>query len=172
MLQFLQRVLPTWTWTVQGPWPWLRVSSKVYANVAEHPAAWICCSISDAQLTSWARQFHTAIPPVWPGIDNVQLGTPNEFTESGHMDALMDGLQLAISAVGPRIGRSQPGTLTRYNYLGWITFLNDQGEADGFQRIEYEKTIYCPLHLEHASAADFFVQGGTSGVLTPWTILV
>ena len=46
--------------------------------------------------------------------------------------------------------------LTRYNYLGWITFLNDQGEADGFQRIEYEKTIYCPLHLEHASAADFF----------------
>jgi len=109
---------------------------------------------------------------MWPGIDNVQLGTPVELAESAVIDGPMDGILLAVTAVNPKVGSYNVDTFTSYFRGGYIIFISHEGHADTTQFIGPADGVLCPKGMTEAGSVVVVLNGAAQVTITPWLSLV
>jgi hypothetical protein len=108
-------------------------------------------------------------PPVWPGADGVDLGTPADLVDQLYLVAPMDGVIVAVTTPPTKTGRRSIGGAT-YDYgVGEIAFETDSGDLEPWQYLGFRAAIFTPKTMEHAAGARFRVLAGALGTVTPWT---
>lgn len=115
----------------------------------------------------------TVVPPVWPGLAKVTLGTPVAITSA--MSGLtvpgpLDGVITAIATVPVPIGYYSFDGDKSFVHLGGIAFQSDDGQDEAAQPMTFQAQVIVPRSMSRASAAKVRIQSGTTGTITPWTI--
>lgn len=111
-----------------------------------------------------------ATAPVWPGIDNVTLGTPVALSHGLVVTEEMDGVIVAVTTPPTRTGLYQIGD-QYYDYgVGRIAFESDGGELEPWQYLGFRAALFTPKSMVRASACHLQVLGGAEGTITPWTV--
>jgi hypothetical protein len=108
------------------------------------------------------------IPPVWPGIAKVTLGTPVAISSQFSVSGPMDGLIIAISGVSTSKPELDYDTQAAYKFIGGLSFVDDNGDVEPFQPLAFKNAVYCPRQMASAAAAVFRVDPSVSGTVTPW----
>jgi len=108
-------------------------------------------------------------PSGYPGYASVTLGSPANWSGPGEINTAMDGCFVAITTQASGTGRHEVGDHTSWQHAGWLAFVDDQGNADELQWLNFDAANYCPKRLASASSVLIFPRAGSSGTLTPWT---
>lgn len=117
-----------------------------------------------------AEGSQIVVPPVWPGLDNVTLGTPVGFDGNVDVTADMDGVLVTLTTSPTKTGHYMLGNVDLWYGLGRISFESDNGDVEPWQYLAFDYGIFVPRTMQHASAVHLQVLGGAEGTVTPWTI--
>jgi hypothetical protein len=110
------------------------------------------------------------VPPIWPGLALVTLGTPV---------ALVDGLTLAIPLDGVLVeGITAPagkkfvtyGAVQSWRHIASLAFVTDNGDVEQFQAVNFGSQLFATLGQKRAAGVVFHVSGGVTGTVIPWTV--
>ena len=163
VLSFLQRNQPGY-WTGTGPTMIAGDGSIAWHNLYGAPTgAW------------WRSGFQLPIqlpalsPPVWPGLDSVTLGTPVALAHGLTITEPMHGVVVAISAVDPKQMYYTYDDIRAYRHIGALAFVDDNGDAEGWQSLGFVSAVYCCRSMAQAAAVKIMSANGTVGTVTPWT---
>lgn len=127
------------------------------------------CTVRNSDLAT-IQATAKPLPPVWPGLSNVTLGTPVALAPDLTITTPMDGVVIEITGVASKYNSykfSYDG-LTSYRKLGALTFLTDRGDAEMFQMLSFELAVYCPTKMAQAASVKLECATGTTGTITPW----
>lgn len=163
VLDWLTATEPNLTWAYDST-SGLCVSQDAVAG----DAVWTCL-LTQADFALLGAKGRTG-PPVWPGLANVDLGTPVALATDLTITTPMHGVLVEITAVAAKYNTfkfSYDG-LTSYRKLGALTFLTDRGDAEQFQFLSFELAIYCPKEMAEAASLKLECAVGTTGTVTPW----
>jgi hypothetical protein len=108
-------------------------------------------------------------PPVWPGLDNVALGTPVDLATGLTINEPMDGVLVSITGVDQYKTWYTYDTRRAYRHIGALAFLADNGAVEQYQVVAFTSGVYTPLHLERAAGVVIRTAAGTTGTATPWS---
>jgi hypothetical protein len=111
------------------------------------------------------------IPPVWPGIANVTLGTPVAITPQMTVSGPMDGLIVTITGVTTSKPALNYDTQLAYKFIGALAFVDDNGDVEPFQALAFTNALYCPTKMKLATSAVLRVDPGVAGTVTPWVTI-
>lgn len=131
-------------------------------------------NFSEAEWLAWRggevpTPDTTPTAPVWPGTDNVTLGTPRNLDTGLTITTPMDGVLISITAVDQYKTWYMYDTEKAYRHVGSLAFFADNGAIEQYQVIAFTSGVYTPLHLEHAAGVLIRTAAGTTGTATPWT---
>jgi hypothetical protein len=127
------------------------------------PRVW--CTLPESAFT--ALKMRTAAP-VWPGLANVTLGAPVALGSDVTVAGPLDGLLIAVTTPPSGLGKFQMGGFTSYYSIGQVSFITDNGEAEPWQYIGFDVSLYCPRQQGRAASAILRVLAGAGGTATPW----
>jgi hypothetical protein len=169
LLDFLQRIESTVTWHQLGDGSYWSALAGTGGN------ALMYCSLTPEEF-AWYRAnadgliLPSPVPPIWPGIANVTLGTPVAFSGSGlSVAGPMDGIIVTITAVNQPLPHYAYGTAVAWGRLGGLTFVDDNGDAEEYQLFGFVDAIYCPRAMSQADSCQIRNVSGIVGTVTPWT---
>jgi hypothetical protein len=109
------------------------------------------------------------VPPVWPGLDLVTLGTPVALVDGLVVDGPLDGVLVDVTTAPTRVGqRVIGGQYFDYN-SGEMTFGSDNGYLEPWVYTGFRLAIFTPKTMKQAAHAYFRVLAGAAGTVTPWT---
>lgn len=175
LVEFLAAATPghTWSYTDENgnPTPGHACSPlDVYLNIR-----WRCLvKESDLPLRSgrlWdAIKGPSGLPPVWPGLDGVTLGTPSVLTDSGIVVGLMHGITVSIDARKPGAGHFGVDGQDYGWRAGYVAFLTDTGAAEEPQYLGWSSAVYLPKHMTVAAGVLVVLVNTTQLTATPFTI--
>ncbi len=121
-----------------------------------------------AQMLAPSVQGGTA--PIWPGLANVQLGTPVVLAPPGQtVNGPMDGVLVSLTAWPPYKGQFVFGPDVSLRNIGAIAFKSDNGDDEYPQLLGFTNAVYVPRTMARANACVVRIQPGVSGTITPWT---
>lgn len=133
------------------------------------------CTLSESEFR-WFRLANsgtvpgTLLPPIWPGIANVTLGTPVPFSGSTlSVAGPLDGVIVTITAVNQPLPHYAYGTAVAWGKLGGLTFVDDRGDAEEYQLFGFVDALYVPRAMLHAASCQIRNVSGIVGTVTPWT---
>lgn len=106
--------------------------------------------------------------PVWPGLDSVTLGTPVAIAAGLTITEPMHGVIVAITAVAAKQMYYTYDDLRAYRHIGALAFLDDNGDAEGWQSLGFVSAVYCCRSMSVAAAVKIMSANGTVGTVTPW----
>ncbi len=109
------------------------------------------------------------IPPVWPGVANVTLGSSTALTNGLMLTGPMDGVIVTILSAPPGKAKFAYGLIQAYQHLAALSFTDDDGHQEGFQPVQFEVGIYCPTTMVTAAGVIFRVDPAVTGTVQPWT---
>jgi hypothetical protein len=169
LLDFLQREIGSVTWHQTG-------LGTYWADVGGGNAL-IQCQLSEGEfeflrMLAGGPPVHglPLVPPVWPGITNVTLGTPVAFSGSAlSVAGPMDGVIVTITSVNQPLPHYAYGTAIAWGRLGGLTFVDDNGEAEEYQLFGFVDAIYSPRGMVQAQSCQIRNTSGIVGTVTPWT---
>lgn len=110
----------------------------------------------------------TRVPPVWPGLANVTIGSPSTLTDGLTITGPMDGVIVAVTSAPPGKAKYVYGTVTAYQHIGALSFEDDNGEQEAFQPVQFESQVYCPQFMVTSAGVRFKVAPGVTGTATPF----
>lgn len=110
------------------------------------------------------------VPPVWPGIAGVSLGTPVAISDGLVVDGPLDGVLVDITGHPAGAGKYGFGDIASWRYLGGICFVSDNGQAEWPIQMGPEVGVLTPRSMKRAASAVVRLNGGFTGTVTPWTI--
>lgn len=125
---------------------------------------------SGTLLTTAATRQLPRVPPVWPGLAGVVLGTPVSLDYTVEVAGPLHGIIVDVTSPPGKLSEHPIGGETYYYRLGEISFVNDQGQAEPFQYLGFPLAVYLPRTMSVAAGAILRVQGGAGGTATPFTI--
>jgi hypothetical protein len=111
----------------------------------------------------------TGNAPIWPGIENVTLGTPVALVTGTVIDGPMDGVLIHIDSAPSGAGLYLFGAVKSYTHAGSIMFGTDNGDWEFPAKIAVEDHVICPRIMISAGTAKLRVNTGFAGTVTPWT---
>ena len=111
-----------------------------------------------------------ALPPVWPGLSAVTLGTPVAITIGGTITLPCDGAIVTLTAVPLKQGYFSFGTNLSYRNVGAIAFVDDNGEIEFPQTLGFTSAVYAPKSMSSAAGIVYRASDGVTGTITPWVI--
>lgn len=126
-------------------------------------------TLSD-KIDALAAALDLRAPPIWPGEDNVTLGTPVALTSQLHLTGAMDGVIVAITTPPTRTGLYEVGGAPLDYGQGRIAFETDDGDIEPWQYLGFRSAIYTPKSMAHAAGVRFQMLAGAAGTVTPWTV--
>lgn len=110
------------------------------------------------------------VPPIWPGLAKVTLGTPVTLTAATVISGPMDGILIALTAVPPNKPYYVLGTQTATAHIGQVSFEDDNDDMEYPQNLSFANQVYCPQSMAFALACMVRCIPGVVGTATPWTI--
>ena len=165
---FLERESFFTGWSPAGDGTWY-VSQDAGANDFE-----IYTKITDAEFLVLrdgpAAAGDLVAAPVWPGIANVTLGTPVALAGGLTITQPMDGVITAITATPARQGYFTFDDLLSYRNVGSLVFIDDDGEAEAYQQLNFTSQVYCCRTMKRAAAVKLRTSDNIVGTITPWII--
>jgi len=111
------------------------------------------------------------LPPLWPGLAAVNLGTPVSLDTGVTIAELMDGVIVTITDQPSRLVFFTFDDANSYRNLGALSFFSDNGDQEPFQPLGFTSAIYCAKTMKRAAGVKLRTSGGVSGTVTPWTIV-
>jgi len=179
VLSFLQRTQPAFSWQVLSGhhyWDGGTVGAPVESGGND---AWIICTLRDLDIvSSQAGTIITGedfladavnVPPVWPGEDNVDLGTPVALDTGITVEGPMDGVLISITGVDQYKTWYMYNTTKAYRHIGSLAFYADNGAIEQYQVVAFTSGVYTPLHMQNAAGVLIRTAAGTTGTATPWS---
>jgi hypothetical protein len=178
VLSFLERELDTFAWTFLA-WPLSaggggRVGFQLPTS---NHLCYLCSTLTDADIQAlWPPAevepptVVVNVPPTYPGVDKVTLGTPVALAMGVTITEPMDGVIISITAVAPAKPYFTYDDLRGYRHIGTLVFLNDEGQAEQWQDMNFTSAIYCCRTIGRAAAVKIRTASGTEGTVTPWLI--
>jgi hypothetical protein len=164
VVAWLNRTVTGYTWTLLGD---LAVS---YSHTQGGDDWWVS-AIQKAEFTFW-RAYNatvaTLVPPVWPGLANVTLGTPLTLANGLLVPGPLDGVVIAITSTPTPISFYPFGPLKSFVHVGGIAFVDDNGDSETVQPIGLSSNVVCPRSMTIADRAYIRLQSGVVGTVTPW----
>jgi hypothetical protein len=112
----------------------------------------------------------TNAAPVWPGLSAVTLGTPVDLADTVTVEGPMDGVIVSLTSVPTTRGHYVYGDLTAWLNIGALTFVDDNGQAEVHQPLNFTGQVYCPKSMVHAGSCKLRVGAGVVGTVTPWSV--
>jgi hypothetical protein len=113
----------------------------------------------------------TNLPPVWPGIASVTLGTPVALDATVNVNVPMHGVIIELDSVPPGKPVYPIGDQTATAHIGQVAFVNDNGDMEYPQNLSFPFQIYCPQSMVAAAGVKVRCVPGVTGFVTPWTIV-
>jgi len=110
------------------------------------------------------------LPPLWPGLDAVTLGTPVDLDAGVTISEPMDGVIIDVTSVPPKQGWFTFDGLLSYRNLGALTFLDDNDQAELAQPLGFTSAVYCPKTMAHAASVKLRTSVDVTGTVTPWIV--
>jgi hypothetical protein len=111
------------------------------------------------------------IPPVWPGIANVTLGTPVAIASQLTVIGPMDGVIVTITGLTTNKPALNYDTQLAYKFIGALAFVDDNGDVEPFQALAFTNALYCPKEMTLAASVVLRVDAGVAGTVTPWVAI-
>ena len=108
------------------------------------------------------------VPPVWPGLANVTLGEPVALAQGVTITTPMDGVVVSITGASSGTMWFTYDDLRSWRNVGALTFLDEEGHAEGYQALGFTSEVYVPRRLKQASGVKVMGGRGVSGTITPW----
>lgn len=136
------------------------------------------CTLTDAELQAIRAGYGAGNitvsggAPVWPGLANVELGTPVALQASVVVAGPLDGVLINFTSLPSNYSNWPIGDQTFYFKLGDIAFVTDRGDVEPRQFLGFTDAIYTPSTMKQANGAILRVLGGAEGTATPYTIAV
>lgn len=170
---YLAREQPSWAWSTVSPvgvdnpdgylWTWKGTEFlKNFWIRTKGKAGESILPVTPEPATGGETRY--------PGASGVTFADPITVTETGTFAADCDGTLLSITDIPPGQGRQPAGDVTRFPYVGWLAFVDAEGNEDNLQRIELDKSIFIPHTMSRAAGITVYAKRGLQLVLTPWTI--
>jgi hypothetical protein len=164
ILAWATRVYPSVTWHSAGPWTvweWDAGASRppwvIDLNEAEFKA-----------LQATPSGSNVVVPPVWPGLANVTLGTSQALADGLVIVGPLSGVILSITGVPPATPFYAFGTRLSYKWLGAVTFVDDNNQAEEAQPLGFDHLIITPRKMAQAASAVLRLKSGTTGTVQPF----
>jgi len=157
-----------WTgWTQNGSGFWI-------VNQAGGTAPfYYICTLSDLDFInlrdSLTPASSTFIPPVWPGIANVVLGSSVALSSALVVEGPMNGLLVHLSSTPPGKPTYLLGTELATAHIGQVAFQTDNDQMEYPQNLSFAEENYCPQTMVSAVNAMIRCVPGVSGYCTPWS---
>lgn len=131
----------------------------------------LVCRLHDSDLQRIRLKAGGGIvPPIWPGLAGVTLGTPVALGPSVTVPGPLHGVVIAISAVGTNRQWFSFGADKSYVRIGAITFQTDDGQDEYSQLLGFQQAIYCPRTMAIAQSALLRCGSDVVGTVTPWLL--
>lgn len=159
---FMQRTQPSYGWTGTGP-----------SGVWTDDIAWKNLYGGSSGVW-WRTAFNLPItptlaqPPVWPGFDLVDLGTPVAISGGFTITEPMHGVIVTITAVAAKQMYYTYDDIRAYRHIGALAFQDDNGELETWQSLGFVSAVYCCRQMTVAAAVKVMSANGTVGTVTPW----
>lgn len=136
---------------------------------------WVCMIDAEwfSRLKAAALDIPTSLvlPPLWPGLDAVALGTPVALDTGLTITEIMDGVIVTITSQPSRLVFFSFDDANSYRNLGALSFFSDNGDQEPFQPLGFTSAIYCAKTMKRAAGVKLRTSGGVTGTITPWTIV-
>jgi hypothetical protein len=171
LLATLTRQNPTWT--VSVPW-----SPQTFVGLRDSTtpgSVTFTTTIDEADFVAYKKNLVPALadlPPVWPGLGFVTLGSPVALDLGLTVPGPLDGVIVNISAVPTKQGFFQFDTMRAWRNVGAVAFVDDNGEVEAAQTLAFDHAVYCPRTMVQASEAVIRCSAGVTGTVTPWVRVV
>jgi len=110
--------------------------------------------------------------PIWPGIENVELGTPVALVTGTTIEGPMDGILVDITSAPANAGLYLFGATKSYTHAGSVMFQTDNGDFEFPAKIAVAKHVLCPRTMKSAGHAILRINAGFGGTATPWTTVL
>jgi hypothetical protein len=170
LVDFLTAQHPSFTWLEQGPdgqatpgIAWAHVGS----GSLEH---YWRCNVPEYMLPYVSgRGLATQSPPIWPGLANVTLAEPVPFHDVIEVTGPMDGILVQYTTPPQSVSKWTVGSFTNYGFAGQLAFTSDNGYAEPWQYLQWDKQVYVPRALSVAATVLIYPKAGQEGTITPWT---
>jgi hypothetical protein len=112
----------------------------------------------------------TTVPPVWPGLAAVTLGTPVAISSSFTVTGPMHGVLIDITAIlANKPFFDFDGSLS-YRNIGALAFQEDNGDEEFPQNLGFTSAVYCPKSMEIAANCVVRADASITGTVTPWVV--
>jgi len=175
VIDWCRRMRPDLTWWYGGQNDGPPFTNYTYGYVTTYDAdqsVYFTCTLTewDAFLIDQQRAGLITTAPVWPGLANVNLGTPVPITPIEQtITGPMHGVVITITDGFQRLPHYKLGGVDSYKALGTITFTDDHGDAETFQLLGPVHGVYCPSRMVEAQTLECRWLPGLAGSVTPWT---
>lgn len=118
--------------------------------------------------------LQNATPPtlstnLWPGEDNVTLGTEVALTDGLVITGPLNGVLLTITGYPVRTQKYEFGAINSWSRVGAVIFGTDRDDYERSQTFSLDRQILIPQTMESAASAVFRVNEGWEGTVRPWT---
>lgn len=160
------RVYPTVPWT-HGP------NGTVFERDTANITVLWWIDLSELQFREWktpATGGSAIVPPVWPGIGGVTLGTPVAISSAFQVTGPMAGVIVNLTAVNPKKTTFDVNGHLSHRNIGELVFVDDHGEAETFQPLRFNREVFCPKTMTVAASCQFSCDPDDTGTVTPFTI--
>jgi len=167
VLSWLTRESPTFSWSDTI------VPDFIAAFVSSPTALWICTFTVPEFDAIKAQLFPgsgATVPPVWPGLANVTLGTPVAIATGVTISTPMDGVLIDITGVPSKQGYFSFDTAISWRNVGALAFVSDNGDEEFPQTLGFQNAVYTPKSLSTAAGVVLRALDGVTGTITPWVI--
>jgi hypothetical protein len=170
LLDFLQRIEPSWTWNQLGDgtyWaamPGTAGGALMYCTLTPEEFTWYQFALAGGLKVSYA-------PPVFPGLANVTYGAAQSMdAPNGSLSGPADGYKIVIDATPSWAGKFDFGAATAWRNIGAIAFVDDEGVAEPPQTLGMTPSHYVPRNMVTSVGAYYRLGIGWHAVATPFTI--
>jgi len=108
------------------------------------------------------------LPPLWPGLALVTLGTPVALSPGLTITEPMHGVLVELTSVPSVRGFYEYDDLKGWLNVGSLTFITDNGDAEPFQGLSFALAVYTPKSMAEAAGVKVRAGSGVAGTVTPW----
>lgn len=148
-------------------------------------SAWFRCTLTDADIAACWPQLSQSYPedpanivvnvdvpgaaPIWPGLDNVTVGSSAALSDGLVIEGPMDGLLFTIDSASANKGKYGFGSVSSWQHVGAVIFGTDRGDYERAQSFGIDTEVVVPHTMKVADSAIIRFNGGFTGTVRPWT---
>jgi hypothetical protein len=173
----LTRTQPRFAWSLYGP-AGFPTPDTCWGRLIGGSSYFIWrCLVNESQLPVKSGRLWDALsglsihlPPVWPGLAGVTLGTPVALDQGVDVVGPLHGVLLDITATERLIPSGTMGAYHTYRNLGRFAFYNDDGWFGEWQGVPSDHCQLLVKGMAEAAGVWFTFYTGVTGTATPFTI--